>query len=103
MLAQQEKVAWADGLAFIAPIHFCSFPAILKGWIDRVWTLDFAYGLTSGGWHGDVNGRIPLLHQHRCRAIRPGRLIISGSLTAAGLWSSVPRLTGAPPGTASLA
>jgi putative NADPH-quinone reductase len=41
VLAQQEKVAWADGLAFIAPVHFCSFPAILKGWIDRVWTLDF--------------------------------------------------------------
>ena len=65
VLAQQEKVAWADGLAFIAPIHFCSFPAILKGWIDRVWTLDFAFGLTSAGWHGDVNGRIPLLHHKR--------------------------------------
>ena len=65
VLAQQEKVAWADGLAFIAPIHFCSFPAILKGWIDRVWTLDFAFGLTSACWHGDVNGRIPLLHHQR--------------------------------------
>lgn len=65
VLAQQEKVAWADGLAFIAPIHFCAFPAILKGWIDRVWTLDFAYGLTSAGWHGDVNGRIALLHHKR--------------------------------------
>jgi NAD(P)H dehydrogenase (quinone) len=63
VLAQQEKVAWADGLAFIAPVHFCSFPAILKGWIDRVWTLDFAFGLTSAGWHGDINGRIPLHHQ----------------------------------------
>jgi NAD(P)H dehydrogenase (quinone) len=62
VLAQQEKVAWADGLAFIAPVHFCSFPAILKGWIDRVWTLDFAFGLTSAGWHGDINGRIPLLY-----------------------------------------
>jgi NAD(P)H dehydrogenase (quinone) len=30
-----------------------------------VWTLDFAYGLTSAGWHGDVNGRIPLLHHNR--------------------------------------
>jgi NAD(P)H dehydrogenase (quinone) len=65
VLAQQEKVAWADGLAFIAPVHFCSFPAILKGWIDRVWTLDFAFGLTSEGWHGDINGRIPLLHHRR--------------------------------------
>ena len=65
VLAQQEKVAWADGLAFIAPVHFCSFPAILKGWIDRVWTLDFAFGLTSAGWHGDINGRIPLLQHQR--------------------------------------
>ena len=65
VLAQQEKVAWADGLAFIAPVHFCSFPAILKGRIDRVWTLDFAYGLTSAGWHGDINGRVPLLHHRR--------------------------------------
>jgi NAD(P)H dehydrogenase (quinone) len=62
VLAQQAKVASADTLAFIAPIHFCNFPSILKGWIDRVWTYDFAFGLTSAGWHGDVNGRIPLLH-----------------------------------------
>jgi NAD(P)H dehydrogenase (quinone) len=65
VLAQQEKVAWADGLAFIAPVHFCSFPAILKGWIDRVWTLAFAFGLTSAGWHGDIDGRVPLLHHQR--------------------------------------
>lgn len=65
VLAQQEKVAQADGLAFIAPVHFCHFPAILKGWIDRVFTYDFAFGLTSAGWHGDVNGRIPLLHHKR--------------------------------------
>ena len=28
-------------------------------------TLDFAYGLTSAGWYGDVNGRIPRLHHKR--------------------------------------
>ena len=65
VLAQQAKVAAADALAFVAPIHFCNFPSILKGWIDRVWTLDFAFGLTSAGWHGDINGRIPLLHHKR--------------------------------------
>ena len=65
VLVQQEKVAAADALAFIAPIHFCSFPSILKGWIDRVWTYDFAFGLTAEGWRGDVNGRIPLLHHQR--------------------------------------
>ena len=65
VLEQQKKVAAADALAFIAPVHFCSFPSILKGWIDRVFTLDFAFGLTSEGWHGDINGRIPLLHHQR--------------------------------------
>jgi NAD(P)H dehydrogenase (quinone) len=65
VLAQQKKVATADALAFIAPIHFCSFPSILKGWIDRVFTLDFAFGLTSAGWRGDINGRIPLLRHQR--------------------------------------
>ncbi|MFZ2176646.1 MAG: NAD(P)H-dependent oxidoreductase [Rhodococcus sp. (in: high G+C Gram-positive bacteria)] len=65
VLAQQAKVADADALAFIAPIHFCNFPSILKGWIDRVWTLDFAFGLTEAGWYGDVDGRIPLLHHRR--------------------------------------
>ena len=65
VLAQQKKVAAADALAFIAPVHFCSFPSILKGWIDRVFTLDFAFGLTSEGWRGDINGRIPLLHHRR--------------------------------------
>ena len=65
VLAQQAKVAAADALAFVAPVHFCSFPSILKGWIDRVFTLDFAFGLTSEGWRGDINGRIPLLHHRR--------------------------------------
>jgi NAD(P)H dehydrogenase (quinone) len=65
VLAQQKKVAAADALAFIAPIHFCNFPSILKGWIDRVFTLDFAFGLTSEGWRGDINVRIPLLHHQR--------------------------------------
>jgi len=65
VIAQQKKVAAADALAFIAPVHFCSFPSILKGWIDRVFTLDFAFGLTSEGWRGDINGRIPLLHHRR--------------------------------------
>lgn len=64
-LAMHDKISWAEGLAFIAPIHFCSFPAMLKGWIDRVWCYDFAFGLTAAGWHGDVNGRIPLLHHER--------------------------------------
>ncbi len=58
---QQEKVARAEALAFIAPVYFVGFPAILKGWIERVFTLGFAFGLRPEGWRGDVRGRIPLL------------------------------------------
>ena len=61
---QQAKVAQADALAFIAPVYFVGFPAILKGWIERVFTLGFAFGLTPEGWRGDIGGRVPLLtHQ----------------------------------------
>jgi NAD(P)H dehydrogenase (quinone) len=64
VLAQQKKVARADALAFIAPVHFLGFPAILKGWLDRVWTPGFAYDLTAEAWRGDINGRRPkLTHQ----------------------------------------
>jgi NAD(P)H dehydrogenase (quinone) len=65
VVAQQRRVAWADGLAFVAPVHFCQFPAILKGWVDRVFTYGFAFGLTSAGWNGDITGRRPLLHHQR--------------------------------------
>lgn len=58
---QQEKVARAEALAFIAPVYFVGFPAILKGWFDRVFTLGFAFGLKPEGWRGDIRGRVPLL------------------------------------------
>jgi NAD(P)H dehydrogenase (quinone) len=47
--AQQDKVARAEGLAFIFPIWWSSLPAILKGWIDRVFSLGFAYAFTDEG------------------------------------------------------
>jgi NAD(P)H dehydrogenase (quinone) len=58
---QQEKVARAEALAFIAPVYFVGFPAILKGWIERVFTLGFAFALKPEAWRGDIRGRLPLL------------------------------------------
>jgi NAD(P)H dehydrogenase (quinone) len=63
--AQQVKVAQADALAFVAPVYFVGFPAILKGWIERVFTLGFAFGLTPEGWRGDIGGRVPLLKHEK--------------------------------------
>jgi NAD(P)H dehydrogenase (quinone) len=50
----QQKVAAADALVFIAPVFFVGFPAILKGWVERVFTLGFAFELSAEGWAGDV-------------------------------------------------
>jgi NAD(P)H dehydrogenase (quinone) len=70
VLAQQQKVARADALAFVAPVHFLSFPAILKGWLDRVWTPGFAYDLTAEAWRGDINGRRPRLAHKKALIIQ---------------------------------
>lgn len=66
---QQEKVARAEALAFISPVWFVGFPAILKGWIERVFTLGFAFSLTSAGWRGDIQGRLPLLRHEKALII----------------------------------
>jgi NAD(P)H dehydrogenase (quinone) len=65
----QERVAWAEGLVFISPVWFVGFPAIMKGWIERVFTVKFAFSLSSAGWHGDVAGRIPLLRHKKALII----------------------------------
>ena len=67
---QQAKVARSDALAFIAPVYFVGFPAILKGWIERVFTLGFAFGLTPQGWRGDIGGRVPLLTHQKALIIQ---------------------------------
>lgn len=65
VLEQQAKVARADGLAVIAPIFWMNFPAILRGWVERVFTYGFVYTMTADGWrNGDLHGRVPLL-KHR--------------------------------------
>lgn len=63
--AQQQKVAQADALAFISPIYFVGFPAILKGWIERVFSLGFAFGFKPEAWRGDIRGRMPLLRHKK--------------------------------------
>ena len=72
VLAQQEKVAAADGLAFIAPIYWMNFPAILRGWMERVFTYGFVYTMTRDGWlNGDLSGRQPLLGHKKALILTP--------------------------------
>lgn len=59
--AEVEKVKAADLIIFSFPLHWFSVPAILKGWIDRV----FVSGLTYGGKRfydqGGLKGKKALL------------------------------------------
>ncbi len=65
----QKRVLEADGLAFIAPVYWLGFPAIMKGWVERVFTYGTAYRLTAEGWGGWTSGRVPLLHHRKALII----------------------------------
>ncbi|OGD12722.1 MAG: NAD(P)H dehydrogenase [Candidatus Aminicenantes bacterium RBG_13_62_12] len=69
VISQWEKVKRAQGLAFIAPVFWLHFPAILKGWFERVFAYGDAYALTPDGWRGDANGRVPLLNHDKALVI----------------------------------
>jgi NAD(P)H dehydrogenase (quinone) len=47
--AEQEKLKWADAVVFQFPLWWFGLPAILKGWIDRVFAFKFAYGYKNAG------------------------------------------------------
>ncbi|WP_110947321.1 NAD(P)H-dependent oxidoreductase [Pseudomonas bohemica] len=81
--AEQAKLLWADAVVFQFPLWWFSMPAILKGWIERVYAHGFAYGVgehseshwgdrygqgtlagkramlvvTMGGWESHYSGR----------------------------------------------
>jgi len=69
VIAQWEKVKNAQGLAFIAPTFWLHFPAILKGWFERVFSYGDAYELTPIGWGGEAKGRVPLLRHEKALVI----------------------------------
>lgn len=47
--SMQARVSAANVIAFIHPLWWFGMPAILKGWIDRVFSYGFAYGHDSRG------------------------------------------------------
>lgn len=71
VLVQQEKVAKADVLVFITQVFWMHFPALVKGWMERVLTYGFAYRLNEAGWRGDPDGRIPLLNLKKAIIMHP--------------------------------
>lgn len=43
--AEMGKLAWADLVIFQFPLWWFSLPAILKGWVDRVFAMGFSYNV----------------------------------------------------------
>ena len=50
VMAEQQKLLWADAVILQFPLWWFTMPAILKGWVDRVYSYGFAYGV---GEHSD--------------------------------------------------
>ncbi len=47
--AEMEKLFWCDQLIFQFPLWWFSLPAVLKGWVDRVFAMGKIYG--GGKWY----------------------------------------------------
>ena len=49
VLAEQARIDRADTLVLVYPIYWWSMPALLKGWIDRVFSNGWAFDYSIGG------------------------------------------------------
>ena len=59
--AEQARLDAADTLVLVYPLYWWSFPALLKGWIDRVFTQGWAY---QDGADGKVQKKLQRLRVH---------------------------------------
>ena len=61
ILAEIEKLEWCDLLIFQFPISWFSIPAILKGWVERVFVTGRIYGLSKIYDNGAFRGKKAML------------------------------------------
>lgn len=60
ILAEQARIDGADALVLVFPIYWWSMPALLKGWIDRVFSNGWAYEETAEGAVVKKLGHLPV-------------------------------------------
>ncbi len=70
ILAEQARVENADALCLVFPLWWWGMPAMLKGWLDRVWSAGWAYR-----WERDPQGSL--------LAPRPCTLLVSAGASSA--------------------
>ena len=62
---EQSLILWADHITFIYPIWWTGMPAIVKGYIDRVFSYGFAYCYNNGVQCGLLKGtKITIINTH---------------------------------------
>jgi NAD(P)H dehydrogenase (quinone) len=54
---EQEFITWADCITFMHPIWWTGLPAIMKGYIERVFSYGFAYRYDKGVQKGLLTGK----------------------------------------------
>ncbi|MWB95085.1 flavodoxin family protein [Flavobacterium sp. GA093] len=54
---EQDFISWADRIVFVYPIWWTGMPAIMKGYIDRVFSYGFAYRYDQGIQKGLLTGK----------------------------------------------
>lgn len=59
--AEQAKVTAADVVLFHFPVWWFSMPAILKGWVDRVFSRGFAYSAGKKYESGHFKGKLAMV------------------------------------------
>jgi len=48
MPEQAEHLKWAEAMVFVYPTWWYGLPAMLKGWLDRVWTPEITFDIPTG-------------------------------------------------------
>lgn len=62
---EQAYISWADTLTFVYPIWWTGMPAIMKGYIDRVFSYGFAYRYDQGVQKGLLSGKsVYIINSH---------------------------------------
>lgn len=61
ILIEQNHIRWAERMIFIYPVWWAGFPAIMKGYVDRVYTNGFAFKYGASGPEGLLGGKKSLL------------------------------------------
>ena len=59
--AEQDEITWAEILVFVYPIWWTGLPAMMKGYIDRVFLHGFAYVYEAGGIKALLKGKKALI------------------------------------------